>query len=242
MRTLFFLAAWVCLLSGEVLAADVASLAAGLDSEAFNERERAERELIEAGNAIVDRALEGAVLPEGAADAEIDRHFEKLTEGVQKALQEKLYAHLDQLTGLEAKFRAGRVRRAVERHREERLRVAQAGFSKRLPPAEAEKVYGYTGGFRDGTTWFDTRFGNNGTYTVTSIRILVRLTDKRTGKVTEKQATLGVGEPPLLPGQSANWSVDVGMKRTSQDDFFWNTVGVYGTPPVADEPATPRPE
>jgi hypothetical protein len=242
MRTVCFVAACVCLLPGGAWGAEVASLVAGLDSETFGERERAEKELREAGQAIVDQALDSSVLPVGAADAEIDRHFEKLASEVRAALQEKLYAQLDALAGFEARFRAKRVREGVERHRAERLRWVAKSFTKRLPAAEAEKVYGYTGGFREGTSWFDTKFGNNSPYTVTSIRILVRLTDKRTGKVTEREATLGTGQPPLAPGQSANWSVDTGMQRTSGDEFFWNTVAVYGLPPVADGPVAPLPE
>lgn len=239
MRTFLLLTAWVCLLPGWASAADIASLAAGLDSERFGDRERAEKELLQAGLAIIDQALDSSVLPNGATDADVERHFARLTEGLQSALKEKLYVHLDRLEGLEPRFRAASVRRAVEQHAEHRFSKTQEGFSRRLPPAEAEKVYGYTGGFREGTTWFDTKFGNNSIYTVTSIRILVRLTNKRTGKQTEKQATLGSDQAPLQLGQTVNWSVDIGIKRTNEDEFFWDTLGAYGTGPHGPESLPP---
>ncbi|HEX5104441.1 MAG TPA: hypothetical protein VFV87_11550 [Pirellulaceae bacterium] len=237
-----------CLLPGWVAAADISRLAAGLESEQFAERELAERELLELGLAVVDESLNSAVLPENATDADADQHFTKLGGVVRALLQEKLYVHLDRLQGLESQFRASRVRALIEQHFEHRLGGAQVGFAKRLPPAEAEKVHGYSGGFREGTTWFDTQFGNRSTFTVTSIRILVRLTDKQTGKKIERQATLGSDGAPLLPGQTVNWSVDLGIKRTSDDEFFWETVAIYGTAPVVEDvsgaipvpPAIPR--
>ena len=223
-------------------AADIGRLAAALDSEDFTERERAEEWLVAEGLKIVEQVLGQSPLPENATDAQADRHFEQLAAQVETELARALYRHLDPLAGLEPRYRAQRVRHTLERETQERLRLAQAGFGKRLPPAVAEQVSGYTGGFREGTTWFDAEYTNNSKATVTSIRILVRLTHQKTGAVAEREAVLGAAQPPLLPGQTVTWSADVGMALARDHDFFWDTLAIYGTSPppeIAIDPAEP---
>jgi hypothetical protein len=224
---------------GSVAAVDFAALAAALDSEQFADREAAERALLQGGLEMVQHALAESPLPAGAADDQIDRHFEKLTAEVNAALKDRLYRHLDEAAGLEARFRAKRLRLAIDQHLAQELARAQVGLNKRLAADVAEKVYGYTGGFRDGTTWFDAEFGNNSQHTVTSIRILVRLTHKETGEKIEKQVAL-TADAPLLPGEKAIWSADVGIAQTKDHEFFWGTLAVFGSPPapspIANEP------
>jgi len=226
-------------------AADIGRLAAALDSEDFTERELAEERLVVEGLKTVEQVLGQSPLPEGATDAQADRHCEQLAAQVETELARALYRHLDPLAGLEPRYRAQRVRRTLESETQSRLRLAQAGFGKRLPPAVAEQVSGYTGGFREGTTWFDAEYTNNSPATVTSIRILVRLTHQGSGANTEREAVLGAGQPPLLPGQTVTWSADVGMAQTRDHDFFWDTLAVYGSSPppevvtFSDEPVLP---
>jgi hypothetical protein len=225
--------------------AAIARLAAALDSEDFPERERAEERLVARGLATIDAVLARSPLPDGASDAVADRHFEQLAAQVETELAGTLYRHLDSLAGLEPRYRAQRIRGTLERETLSRLRPLQAGFNKRLPPAIAEKVSGYTGGFREGTTWFDAEYTNNSQATVTSIRILVRLTNQKAGEKTEREVVLGAGQPPLAPGQTVTWSADVGIAKTRDHDFFWDTLAIYGTAPppavvtFSDEPVLP---
>ena len=215
---------------GSAAAVDFAALAAGLDSEQFDQRDSAEQALLEGGLKIVSDAFAAAPLPQDADDDQVDRHFAKLQADIRSALEKLIYRHLDGLTGTEARFRAQRLREMIDRQLLDELARAQVGLSRRLPEVIAEKVFGYTGGFRDGTTWFDAQFGNNSQYTVTSIRILVRLTHKETGAKTERQIAL-TSKDPLHPGEKAVWSADVGMAQTSNHEFFWDTLAIFGVPP-----------
>jgi hypothetical protein len=212
-------------------AADFGRQAAALDSEDYAERERAEERLIAAGVKIASEIIVQSALPAGATDAQADKHCEGLAARVETELARSVYRHLDLLAGLEPRYRAERVRRTLQRETKERVRLALAGFSRLLPPAVAEQVHGYTGGFREDTTWFDAEYTNDSQATVTSIRILVRLTHQGSGKVTEREAVLGAGQPPLAPGQTATWSADVGLSQTHCHDFFWDTLAIYGTTP-----------
>jgi hypothetical protein len=164
-------------------------------------------------------------------DAETERHFEQLAARLEAELAHSLYRHLDRLPGLESRYRAAQVRQTIEREAQDRLRRAQAAFPRRLPDEVAAQVRGHTGGFREGTTWFDAQFSNQSPCTVTSIRILVRTTDKRTGKKTEREAMLGTSQSPLLTGQTVTWSTDVRIERRSRHEFFWETLAVYGIHP-----------
>jgi hypothetical protein len=237
MHCLRVLATWSCLLlpAASVVADDLSELLAKLDSEAYAEREWAERQLVHAGSTIVARILDDATLPADRTDAQAAAHFDKVTGELRSALDEKIYRRLNSLDGLEASYRARRIRRLVEQEAEMQLRRAQAGFPQRLPPTEASKMHGYTGGFREGTTWFDAHFGNNSSYLVTSIRILVRITHKRTGEKTERELDFSDPGAPLRPGESVNWSADVGFARSRDHEFFWDTLAVFGALPVPDD-------
>jgi hypothetical protein len=227
-------AALFCLLlpTGAAEAVDFAALAGQLDSEQFREREAAEQAIVAGGLKIVSAAFAAAPLPENATADQTDRHFARLEADLRSVLHRQVYRHLDERTGLEARYRAERVRLAIDRRLLGELARAQVGLSKRLSADIVEKVYGYTGGFRDGTTWFDAEYGNNSQLTVSSIRILVRLTHKRTGEKTEKEVVLASPAGPLRPGEKAVWSADVGMSYTSEHDFYWETRAVFGTLPA----------
>jgi len=212
-------------------AADFGRLAAALDSEDFAEREEAEERLIAEGLDIVEQIIGQSSLSKSASDARADRHSELLAARVEAELARSVYRHLDALAGLEPRYRAQRVRRTLEHETKERVRLALAGHSRLLPPAVAERVHGYTGGFREDTTWFDAEYTNDSQATVTSIRILVRLTHQGSGQVTEREVVLGAGQPPLAPGQTVTWSADVGLSPTHCHDFFWDTLAIYGTTP-----------
>ncbi|HZL87273.1 MAG TPA: hypothetical protein VFB96_02765 [Pirellulaceae bacterium] len=232
----FWATVWCLLLSGgTAYAVDVSALAADLDSDQFERRENAEQALLQEGLSVIDQTLGSEALPERATDADIELHFQKSAEDLKSALEKRLFRHLAGLEGLEPRYRADRIRKAIERAAAVRFSQAKAKFPSRLPKADAERVYGNTGGFRDGTTWFDAEFHNDSSYTVTSIQILVRITDKRTGEKTEKTAVLGRSESPLRPGDSVTWSSDVGMAQASHHEFFWDTRAVFGTPPIARE-------
>jgi hypothetical protein len=244
MHICLLLAALAAMPGGDSTAVeDIGRLAAALDSDDFAVREQAEERLVAEGLKTVERLIESSPLPEGATDPDADRHFENLANQVETELAKSLYRHLDALAGLEPRYRAQRIRRTLASKTQSRLRLDQAGFNRRLPAAVAEQVHGYTGGFREGTTWFDAEYTNNSRATVTSIRILVRLTHKKTGEKTEREGVLGVGQPPLAPGQTVSWSADVGMAQTRDHDFFWDTVAIYGTSPppeivpISDEPS-----
>ena len=89
-------------------AADIGRLAAALDSEDFTERERAEERLVAEGLKTVEQVLGQSPLPEGATDAQADRHCEQLAAQVETELARALYRHLDPLAGLEPRYRAQR--------------------------------------------------------------------------------------------------------------------------------------
>jgi hypothetical protein len=213
-------------------AADFASLAADLESEQFNERQAAEQALLQSGLQILNDAFAAAPLPEDATDDQIDRHFERLQAAIRADLEQGPYRHLAERDSFEARFRAERIKQAIDQRLADEMARAQVGLNKRLPDDLHEKVYGYTGGFREGTTWFDAQYGNNSQFTITSIRILVRLTHQKTGEKTEIEVVLTSPAGPLLPGQQAVWSADTGMLRTSDHDFFWKTRAVFGSAPA----------
>jgi hypothetical protein len=192
--------AMVALPGGDSNPVDIGRLAAALDSEDFAARERAEERLIDHGLSTIDEVLDRSPLPDGATDAQADRHGEQVAAQVEAELAKSLYRHLDPLVGLEPRYRAQRIRRTLGSETQSRLRLLLAGFNRRLPPAVAEQVAGYTGGFREDSTWFDAEYTKNSPATVTSIRILVRLTHKGSGEKTERDVVLGAGQPPLAPG------------------------------------------
>jgi hypothetical protein len=236
---LFAAVAGLTLQLGPIVAADFAALALQLDSEQFAQREAAEQALLEGGLRIVADAFAAAPLPENATDDQIDRHFEKLQADIRAELEKGPYRHLAELDSFEACFRAERIKQAIDQRLTDVMARAQVGLNKRLPDDLLEKVYGYTGGFKGGTTWFDAQYGNKSQFTVTSIRILVRLTHQKTGERTEKEVVLTSPAGPLLPGQQAVWSADTGMSYTSDYEFYWETRAVFGSATATPEVPAP---
>ena len=188
---------------------------------------------MQVGIAILDEEFEVDLPTREAADAEVDVFFAKLSENLEGALQQGLYDHLDNLDSPEAIFRVRRVRIATSRVSTERFSALRGRYPVPLPVKDAERVYGYTGGFRDSMPWFDASYQNGSTFTVTSIHILVRITHRDTAEIMERVAVLGESERPIPPGSSAKWSVEVGITRSADHEFFWKTLSVRGLPAPA---------
>ncbi|HUT28447.1 MAG TPA: hypothetical protein VMX13_01550 [Sedimentisphaerales bacterium] len=100
--------------------------------------------------------------------------------------------------------------------------------STTLPAAIVKKVHGVTGGFwLEDSTWFTAEFHNSSEYTITTVAIKIRLTDKKTEEVKWYQVILGPPGSLIPPGQTAVLSADVGVTRKGKE-FFWDVVEMEG--------------
>jgi len=229
MFRVLFLAMWAILFSFQIaIAEDVAQHVADLNDDDFAVREQAQAKLIELGEKVIAaEASKGAPALDAPQEKIVD-FLIALEENLGGKLQGEIFEPLDAAVGPEGKFRAKQIHRTLTAVHEKELNKVKAKYPIELPADQAKRVLGYTGGFREGTTWFDAEFHNNSSYQITAIRILVRTTHSATGIKKERTVLLQDIKKPMEPGATAKRSIDTGISRNDGENFYWETLNIYG--------------
>jgi hypothetical protein len=231
------IAAALLLLSVPLPAAepDLAALSLQLQSESFTVRQSAERKLTAIGSEIVEQAIASVAPPPTVPPGtDLSDYFAAMSGTVDKELQRQFYDHLAKRLDREGSFRVERVRTHLARERTKRMLPIRAKYPSALSEEEAKLVQGFTGGFRDGGPWFEAAYRNQSASAITSVRIRLRLTNKKTFEKSEQEFVLGSGRDAIVPGGVGKWSTLVDSFRSSEQDYYWQTVAVYGFPLAAE--------
>ncbi len=209
----------------------VVTLIEQLNDDQYQTRVAAQQKLIEVGEKIIDHSIHQ--LTDRASnlyDEEIGKLFDSGRDRIEKTLRPTLFEPLSGVKGEEVEFRSTQIRLVLRQMADDRWMDACRHIARPLGDEYFKSVYGVTGGWRGGTTFFDAKYENSSKHTITGIRILVKLIDKQTNVEFAKEIELGPLGFPIAPGQIVRLSGDTGMRRLSNHNFYWETRKVTGYP------------
>jgi hypothetical protein len=221
-------AAFVADADGLQPAVDVGKLIQQLESDSFQERQVAQRDLEAAGRAVVDRVLASFKQPAwGASDREVKEFIDAVERELAASLDDSLFRAMGGKTA-EGRYRAKAIRESVSRYVDEKLVDYMRNVARPLPEPDAGLVYGVTGGFRDQTPWFDGTFRNGSKHKLTAIRCLVRITHKETGKVESAEVVFGSPDAIIEPDATVKLSAKTELRQSAKHEFYWDILSVRG--------------